>query len=480
MLGLLFNLFFFDQLAGLAVPLYIVLILAGLFGIAHVAKRQVSRTAVWLTLPLLFFGSMVAVRSSEFLTFLNVVMSCVLLLIIAKTAFGKPFSSFSVRDYLQTALLPFKFINPMLDTLARIPKLVPIPKDKQVISQILKGVFITIPVLIVLLLLLSSADLVFQKYIQDLVQLNIAPETIPRTVLVVIAALAFVGTYTYIFSKSAQTAVPEETARKSFLGRVEGSILLGSVNALFLLFILIQVAYLFGGQSNITGQGFTYAEYARKGFFELIAVAIISFALVWIMEHHTAKQAGVHPPFFKALSSALIVQVIIIMASAFKRLWLYEEAYGFTVLRFYSHAFTVVLAVVFVLLLYKVLKDGRENVFAFRVFITVVLALAALNLCNPDALIARRNVDRFAATGKLDAYYLASLSDDAVPETVKALDISDKKVAKNVALELGLRRDARLDARHETGWQSWNWSRHNAQKLLDAKASKLEPSQRVE
>jgi hypothetical protein len=426
-LGLAFDFFFYGHVAGLSAPLYVVLILAGLFGITHYLKQSVSRSH------------------------------------------RRPFKSFSIRDYLQTTLLPFRFINPMLDTLARIPKLFPLPKDQQVINQILKGVLITLPVLIVLLLLLSSADLVFQKYIQNIVQLNIAPQTFTRTILVAVVALAFIGAYAYIFNKPAQTAA-EEKPKKPFLGKVEGTILLGSVNALFLLFIVIQIAYLFGGHSNISGQGFTYAEYARKGFFELIAVAVISFALVWTLEHRTAKQADAHPLFFKVLNSALIVQVIIIMISAFKRLWLYEEAYGFTTLRLYSHAFIIVLAVVFALLLYKVLKDGRENVFAFRVFITVVLALAALNLMNPDAFIARRNIDRFGATGKLDTAYLARLSDDAIPETVKALNIRDKRLANDLAAELDLKREfRRLDDSHFNGWQAWNWSRHNAEKVLDSK-----------
>jgi len=229
---------------------------------------------------------------------------------------------------------------------------------------------------------------------------------------------------------------------------------------LFFLFILVQLAYLFGGTSNISAQGFTYAEYARKGFFELIAVAVIAFAMLWTADRTVTKTSHDHARSFQLLSAALIAQVLLIMVSAFKRLYLYEQAYGFTALRLYSHIFVVFLAVIFVLLLIKILRNWAEHTFVFPAFIAAVLFLAGLNLFNPDAFIARQNLDRFHQTGKLDGAYLGSLSPDARFEINEALGATTGQTHADI--EAALQASA-LPIEHSKNWQSWNYSRTRPQ-----------------
>ena len=103
------------------------------------------------------------------------------------------------------------------------------------------------------------------------------------------ATLAFAGAYSYIFRKSQETT-PQQNNKSYAVGHIESSILLGSVNVLFFIFIFVQLTYLFGGESNISVQGFSYAQYARRGFFELIAVAIVSLLLLLTTEKYIAKK----------------------------------------------------------------------------------------------------------------------------------------------------------------------------------------------
>lgn len=471
-LGLLFDYFFYGKIPGIAFPLYILLIVVGLFVLAKVIKKQISRQVIWLLAPLIFFSAMVFVHASDFLAFLNVVASLLLLLVIAEVSFGGKLKIFLVGDYVKIFFLPFKFIRPLFQTLSNL-SLYGADKDRKVSSQITKGILMTIPVLIVFVFLFSSADLILQKYLRDLIAIDIEPETVFRSVLVLIVTLVYIGAYSYLFrEKENQIAVPQN--RQSHrIGHIESSILLGSVNVLFFIFIFVQLTYLFGGESNISSQGFTYADYARRGFFELIAVAIISLLLLLTVEKYVAKKETGHALGFKIFSTALVVQVILIMASAFTRLSLYEEAYGFTTLRLYSHAFIVLLAIIFCLLLYKIYRDKRENVFAFRVFISLVLFLAVMNLLNPDAFIARRNIERFASTGKLDVYYLSRLSGDAVPDTIKLLGISNDDLRKSFARELYWRAQ-KNSSPYFSKWQSLNISRMRAEKILDSKIRELE------
>lgn len=339
-------------------------------------------------------------------------------------------------------------------------------QEQKVFLAVVKGALISIPILFVFILLFSSADLVFKKYFARLITLNISPEIVLRAILILGATLICLGAYSYLFR---QTISQKKGENKRLLGYIETSTLLFLVNALFFLFILIQAAYLFGGQSNISSQGFTYAEYARRGFFELIAVAVISLLLLLTTEKYTRNN---HAPAFKILSAILIVQVILIMASAFIRLSLYEEAYGLTTLRLYSHAFIILLAVIFGFLFYKICKGREEDYFAFRTFLTLLFFLIAMNFLDPDAFIARCNIKRFASTGKIDIGYLSRLSDDAIPDIIESLDQLDESSKKSLVYELS-QRAKKNSSPSLSSWQSLNLSRLRAKKLLNTKIGDL-------
>jgi len=473
-LGLLFDYFFYDKIPGIVFPFYVILVIAGLFAIANFLKKQINKEVLIPLVLLIFFSTMVFIRSSDLLIFLNVIASLLLLLVITEISFGEEIKNFSIEDYLKIFFLPFKFIHPLFETMSNLFSLREVKEDRKVFSQIVKGVLMTIPVLFVFLLLFSSADLIFQKYVSDLISIDNTLEIIFRVILILIVTIVFIGAYTYSFREKKDQMATQQNSKNYTVGYIETSILLGSVNVLFFVFILVQFAYLFGGESTVSAQSFTYSEYARRGFFELIAVVVISLLLLLTTEKYVTKKETEHGSGFKILSIALVVQVILIMASAFIRLSLYEEFYGFTTLRLYSHAFIILLAIIFCLLIYKIYQDRRENTFVFRVFFSIALFIAVMNFLNPDAFIARRNIERFDATGKLDIYYLSRLSDDAISDIIKVLDISNEDLRKSFARELYWRAQS-SDSPYFSQWQSLNISRTRAYKILNSKIYELEP-----
>lgn len=239
--------------------------------------------------------------------------------------------------------------------------------------------------------------------------------------------------------------------------------MLGSLNVLFLAFIIIQFTYLFGGEHNITALGFTYAQYARKGFFELIAVAVLSLVLVLILQRAVAaRQDAAASRSFKVLGAVLILQVGIMMVSAFKRLALYESAYGFTSLRLYAHIALVWLAILFALLLFRIVRPARGRVFTLGAVLSSVAVLALINVVPVDVVVARQNIRRLHEAGKIDIVYLAHLSDDATP-TVRAA-LSDPRLKPEFREYLGAKLyDKHQDVRRaEAPWQSWNLGRERA------------------
>jgi len=207
------------------------------------------------------------------------------------------------------------------------------------------------------------------------------------------------------------------------LGYIETTTLLITVNLLFLLFVTIQFAYLFGGVAYLQVENFSYADYARRGFFELLAVAILSLGLIlglnWLARRESKRQIKL----FNWLSTFLVGFVLVMLASAFQRMKLYETEFGYTELRLLVYVFIVWLAVLLVWFIYTLWR--RPDRFAIGVFLAALGFLITLNLLNPDAFIARQNLNRYVATGNLDAIYLTSLSDDAVPQIVRALHLTD-------------------------------------------------------
>ncbi|MFA5634251.1 MAG: DUF4173 domain-containing protein, partial [Candidatus Dojkabacteria bacterium] len=335
-LGVLFDYLFYNKLPGINFPIFMILIISGLFLISYVLKKPIDKKAIWLFVPLLFFSTMIFIRTSSFLTFLNIIICLLLLLLIAKTLCGKKIESFFIKDYIKTIFLPFRFISPLFQTLSKIFSLHKVSNNRKTLSQVLRGIAMAIPIIFLFILLFSSADLIFQKYISDLITIDIQAETVFRLVLILIVTLLFIGAYSYVFQDSKEKIVPELEGRKHLIGKIESSVVFSSINILFFLFILVQLTYLFGGESNISVQGFTYAEYARRGFFELITVAVLSLLLLLSFEKYVVRNGKIHTLEFKILSTSMIVQVIVIMVSAFTRLLLYERAYGFTTLRLYS------------------------------------------------------------------------------------------------------------------------------------------------
>lgn len=425
-LGFIFNWFFFEHTLGVAFPLYVALVIASLILLAHL-HRVIWSSSAWMLAGLaMIFSSLVFIRASLFLTALNVLATLYLLLALTYNIFRPQFALYRLRDYVMPLLeLPLSYFRAFFSALGELLSFRTQIRGHERTTQIAKGIFIVLPFLFIFIILFSSADQIFEKNLYRLIDINIAPELVPHILLIALVTSACLGAFWFIFKK-AEPRFSDFSPPTFTLGTVESIVGLGALNVLFVLFILIQIKYLFGGTDAIINRGLTYADYARHGFFELIAVAIISLAVIWLAESFVAHRSR----GFKVWSSIFIAQVFIIMISAFKRLALYEQAYGFTTLRLYSHLTIIFLGVVFLLLLYKLLIDRRDELFLRAVFLSAVTYLALVNIGNPDAFIARKNIELFASTGKIDRDYMTSLSDDALGELRNMPDLNVGRMKK--------------------------------------------------
>ena len=326
---------------------------------------------------------------------------------------------------------------------------------------IARGSLFAVPPLLVFAALLMQADPVFDKIIKDVFYMDF---TTLLSHLFLIAFFAWV-TAGYFRGVLYEWDVPVSVgapSRTFGIGIIETGVVLGAIDLLFLSFVVVQLRYLFGGHMLVQATtGLTYAEYARRGFFELTAVAALVLPLLLGMHWLLRKDNPRHERTFRALAGFQIVLLFVIIASAAQRMRMYQLEYGLTELRVYTMAFIVWLAVVFAWFAVTVLYGRRER-FIFGAMVSGFVAIAALFAINPDALIAHTNLARARQGRQFDARYVASLSADAVPELLAALPSLTPQDQCTVAERL-LKRQSRMRQRD---WRTWSFSRASAYRIV--------------
>ncbi|MBD0371058.1 MAG: DUF4173 domain-containing protein [Pyrinomonadaceae bacterium] len=247
------------------------------------------------------------------------------------------------------------------------------------------------------------------------------------------------------------------------LGIVEIGVALGLLDLLFLAFVTVQIRYFFGGAQLVQATtGLTYAEYARRGFFELVWVAALVLPLLLFAHWLLRKENPVHERIFRVLAGAQVALLFVIMASAFERVRLYQREYGLTEQRLYTMAFMAWLALVFLWFMWTVLRGARER-FSSGALVGVFLVIGMLHVINPDDLIVRTNLSHAEIWGRgFDAAYVAGLSADAVPALAASLPALSPGGRCTVARTLL----SRWPVEAQTDWRTWNRSRTKAQEIV--------------
>lgn len=298
--------------------------------------------------------------------------------------------------------------NPTLDSGATKPVWLP---------ALLRGLLLALPIAGLFALLLARADAVFAHYLTPWFSFRALAEIIFRFSYTLAGAYLLVGVFTYVLQeteKEHSQPSPSQHALAPLLGGVEANVILATVDTLLFFFVLLQLRYFFAGKANLEALGLTYSEYARRGFGELLAVALLTLVLILAVQGSAKTLGVVGRRVLQALSLLLVLLVGVILLSAFQRLGLYEDAYGFTRARLYAHTLMVWIGVALLAVTALQLRDGTRWV-AHALLAAAVGFSAHLVLSHADARVVQNNVARTASGATLDVAYLASLSADAVP-----------------------------------------------------------------
>lgn len=449
-LGLVGMVFFFEKPLGVSFPLFIALAVGAVLLCARLGRAPTNWRNLWPLAPLAFFALMVAFRAQPTVVMLNVGATLALgALTLSYLQWARPLDTASTVEHVQAvaaAGLSAAFGAPaeLGGVLAWLREQ---GRQGRALVGVARGLLIGLPVVALFAVLLGMADAVFGDYVASVWKLlAVRPSSYLLWQMAYMAGIAWLavgaiswgvvysaaGDRRYITvpgSDGEPEAVPLETADEDGapakpkrggplgLGMIEAGIVLGLVNLLFAAFVLVQFAYFFGGADFVEARGLTYAEYARRGFFELVAVSVLTLGLALWLNRFTARPSARDRRVFQALAAVLVALMSVMLVSAWQRMLLYEEAYGFTHLRVYAHAATLWLGALFAAFLLEVFQ-ARRNVFALGLLLAAVGYLVTLNLMNVDLYIAERNIARYQEGRALDLGFLAHLSLDAAPAIV--------------------------------------------------------------
>jgi hypothetical protein len=351
------------------------------------------------------------------------------------------------------------------------------------LAPVARGLAIAVPVVIGFSLLLTSADAVFGRALDEALHLPFdVDEAVRRGAFTIAAtfliggpiAIALGGPAAWIRqldpalaaqSAAGSVAMPAPASRS---GVTEVMVVVIAVDLLFALFAAVQVVYLFGGTDTLTAIGMSYSDYARQGYFQLVGVVALAGLLLLGANAVVGRTRA-----FLVVAIALLLLTAVILASAALRLGLYQGAYGWTELRFFVAASIAWLGLSVVLAL-ALLAVNRMRWLPHGLAMGAAAVTLAVSALGPQAFVMHENLARALDPGLvapgghagLDVGYGASLGDDAIPDLVVALGYVSDGDRQTLLFLLRLRRHE-LDAEAAgAGPLSWNLARTRARAAL--------------
>jgi Domain of unknown function (DUF4173) len=337
-------------------------------------------------------------------------------------------------------------------------------------SPALRGVAVGVVLLAVFGTLFATADRAFnflaRDYLLPEIDVSLIPARVAVFVLVALTATALVLAGSRpVGTEDAPVDTEQRAVGRGRFAPIEWALALGLLDLLFLAFVAVQVAVLFGGRDYVlTEAGVTYAQYAREGFFQLVAVAALSLGVVAGAIRWAHRRNARDARMLDVLLGILLVLTLVVLASALRRLLLYESEFGFTRLRISVHATILWLSGLLVLVLAAGIVRRGTWLPRAAVRFTAVSVLA-FNFVNPDGFVASRNAERYRELGRVDVSYLEALSPDAIPSLA----------AFPPSLRACLLQPHRDLLAEPDPWPAWNLARDRARTVLEGQAVSCTP-----
>lgn len=442
LIAILHSILFYGQKLGLSVFLFCIAL--GFFVLTILEKNNKikNRKALILSVPIILISATYFIFNNSFFNFINIFVLIILFaLMIILAVFEKSSLKLLIYKIFSLILGSIEFfeeaVGSIIEAVVGVFKKQNKSKTKNVkIGKIIKGLIVTIPILIVVLILLSSADSIFSNKLKDMLSTVFSfsifeSETYInlffRLIIIIGITIYFIAIlYNILEDKFCEKDVSETKPWK--IDTIIGNTILTVLNLVYLIFCYIQISVLFMKIGDM--QNFNYASYARQGFFQLMAVSIINFIIILITSKRKEENKKIN--YTKIMNLLLAVFTLIILFSSFYRMYLYEQAYGYTFLRLMVY-FALITEIILIIPTIMYILNLNINL-TKTYFVVIMLMYILVNYVNIDYMIAKKNIDRYFEDEnyELDMNYLQTLSIDATEQILRLENVEDENVSNQL------------------------------------------------
>lgn len=465
LLGLVFSIFFVYKNIGLSLFVYVVIFLVVFLLLLKKRKEMKNGFSIFILVCIVLLGATFFIFNNRDLTIINKIMlPCLIIYYICLINYG--FENFLSLKFLKMIMLKIT-TNTMTSSYQEFKECIENSKTIQIkkgyeYKSVFIGVAISMPLIFIILNLLNGADLVFNYYIEN--GYNYIFDFNKKKFLVKVVVFLFMSFYYLGFFKEFNKVnVVTKLEKRNMKCKIEALTVLTIlffILIIYVVFSFIQFKYLYSNVTNNMPGWWSYAKYARKGFFELIIVSMINFTLLGIFTRYTKK--GKLEKSLKTAYSLLLICTANILASAFYRMNLYEEKYGYTTLRLFVKTFLCLLGVTIIIVLVSI---WVKKIPASKAIIICSLILyLCLNYINVDDFIAKRNIGRYENGYGIDMGYMSTLSCDCTNQLFNLIN-SNKPLVSELSLKaLKTVEDKTKPINH---WYEYNFYRYKLKNKED-------------
>lgn len=405
-----------------------------------VIKKAKFSVLSWLAVAsAIVMAASLVITTNDTLTLVSYLYSLVAYFYFVYSATGntlkKGLSDMIVVDFINALFaFPFRSLEQMFKAMFSNNS----NKSGKLISRSLLGLVIAfIPTVIVLALL--SYDSEFWRLFKNIFDFNFSDvfSHLVSFVFAIPVGMYFYGLFVSSVDKNSRGAVTCESCSKSAakMRFVPVATIIAAVTPLifiYILFFISQWQYYISGFTGVLPAEFSYADYAREGFFQLCAVSIINLAIILAAVAFIRRDNDRPPVILKIIAIIFSVFTLILISTAIAKMVMYIDCYGLTQKRVYATWLMVVLAIVFLLVIVKQFVP-KLNAVAVSLMVCVLL-FSVLALSNADSIIVKYNVNRYldGSLSKIDIQDMSELGDAAIPGLVHLAEELDKRNGTNI------------------------------------------------
>ncbi|MDF2543978.1 MAG: putative rane protein [Herbinix sp.] len=414
-----FTLLFYRAGLGINLFIFVSLILVLMVVIMKSLDIKIKKTTYGYYVAVGLLSLSTAFTASETLHFLNIIGILLLLDLSLLQQFYEVHNWDFMKHVGRMILLFFQSIAcigmPFVDAVSHGKKTKLFHNNKAI--NIIIGIVLAIPVLFIVTALLSSADLLFGELTNSIFDMIFSSDIIG---IVIMCFVGIIACYSILCGALLQVGVTEQEKHRKKADTSIAITFITSLSIVYVIFCSIQIMYLFVNGIMILPEQFTFAEYARRGFFELLAVTLINLVVIFFCSYLFKDSKPL-----RYLLSGVTICTYIMIASAAYRMIMYISAYQLTFLRLFVLLFLVIDAFVLGGLIYYVFHQ-EFPLFGYIVAV-VTICYVIFSFSKPDYWIASYFINQNEMLNAEDCSYLTNeLSLDAAPIVIPVLNNRDR------------------------------------------------------